>query len=147
MAKKRFTEGLDSLFGSSEDATKENFSFLPKTKSPGSAQHDDEKKSSKGFASQLDTFLAEAFENEAPAEPGAKKVSHKGKRLAGLDLLIRSTTDKPPSSSRPISDKRRLTLAFDKQQLARLKTIAEREGVYLKDLINQLIERYLQEIS
>jgi predicted DNA binding CopG/RHH family protein len=62
-------------------------------------------------------------------------------------MLIRQTTDTPPNAGPKSSDKRRLTLAFDKAQLARLKEIAKEEGLYLKDLINQLIERYLAEHS
>lgn len=145
MAKKRFTEGLDSLFGGSNESAKESLSLFPEETRRGSAKRDEEKKSNKGFTSQLDAFLAEAFENEAPDDQPAKASSRKGKRLAGLDLLIQQTAEAPPSKRPTMSDKRRLTLAFDKQQLNRLKKIAEREGVYLKDLINQLIERYLQE--
>lgn len=145
MAKKRFTEGLDSLFGGTSGPPKESLSLFPEEIKPGTAQRDDEKKSNKGFASQLDAFLAEAFENEDASEQNDSSTSKKGKRLAGLDLLIRQTTDAPPKNRPTLSEKRRLTLAFDKQQLSKLKEIAEREGVYLKDLINQLIERYLQE--
>lgn len=145
MAKKRFTEGLDSLFGGSNELTKEPLSLFPEEKRQGSAKRDEEKKSNKGFASQLDAFLAEAFENEDHKEQASKASSRKGKRLAGLDLLIQQTAEAPPKNLPRLTDKRRLTLAFDKQQLNRLKEIAEREGVFLKDLINQLIERYLQE--
>ncbi|WP_367391611.1 hypothetical protein [Lewinella sp. LCG006] len=145
MAKKRFTEGLDSLFGGTSGPPKESLSLFPEETKPGTAQRDDEKKSNKGFASQLDAFLAEAFENEDASDQNDSSTSKKGKRLAGLDLLIRQTTDAPPKNRPTLSEKRRLTLAFDKQQLSKLKEIAEREGVYLKDLINQLIERYLQE--
>ncbi len=146
MAKKRFTEGLDSLFGGTNGPPKESLSLFPEETKQGTAKRDEEKKSNKGFASQLDAFLAEAFENEEPTETKDSAPSKKkGKRLVGLDLLIRQTTDAPPKSRPTLSEKRRLTLAFDKQQLGQLKEIAEREGVYLKDLINQLIERYLQE--
>jgi hypothetical protein len=145
LAKKRFTEGLDSLFGGTNGPPKESLSLFPEEPTPGTAKRDDEKKSNKGFASQLDAFLAEAFENEDNVDQKDSSTPKKGKRLAGLDLLIRQTTDAPPKNRPTLSEKRRLTLAFDKQQLSKLKEIAEREGVYLKDLINQLIERYLQD--
>ena len=144
MAKKRFTDGLDSLFGGTNGPPKESLSLFPEETRPGTAKRDDEKKSNKGFASQLDAFLAEAFENEDSADQKENATPKKGKRLAGLDLLIRQTTDAPPKNRPTLSEKRRLTLAFDKQQLNKLKEIAEGEGVYLKDLINQLIERYLE---
>lgn len=145
MAKKRFTDGLDSLFGSSEEQNQETLSLFPEENVTGVAKRDDEKKSSKGFASQLDAFLAEAFESEEDkAETKAEKKKPK-RRLAGLDLLIQKTAEAPPKSRSKLVDKRRLTLAFDKKQLTALKGIAEKEGVYLKDLIAQLIERYLSE--
>lgn len=146
MAKKRFTEGLDSLFGGADDQqSQQTLSLFPEETSSGSAKRDDEKKSSKGFASQLDAFLAEAFENEPAKTQESNKKDKPARRLAGLDLLIQQTAEAPKRSSGKLADKRRLTLAFDKKQLAELKQIAEAEGVFLKDLIAQLIERYLQE--
>lgn len=146
MAKKRFTEGLNSLFGNDDQYPKPTLSLFPEAAVSGTAKRDDEKKSNKGFASQLDAFLADAFESAEKQEKSDvdQAKSKQPQRLVGLDLLIRQTTDSPPSSQPKISDKRRLTLAFDKEQLAKLKKIAEDEGIYLKDLINQLIDRYLQ---
>lgn len=138
MAKKRFTEGLDSLFVEDTDGQ----GMLFPTEAAG--QDDDTPKPSKGLDSKLDAFLSEALENaKAEAEkPARKKV---GKRLSGLDLLIRQTGDAPPRRKKmKVSDTRRLTLAFNKEQLAQLKVIAEEEGVLLRDLINELIDRYLE---
>lgn len=145
MAKKRFTEGLNSLFGNDDKYPKATLSLFPEA-TTGTAHRDEEKKSSKGFASQLDAFLAEAFESadNQEREAAANANSKAPRRLVGLDLLIQQTTDSPPGNRPKVSDKRRLTLAFDKEQLAKLKAIADEEGIYLKDLINQLIDRYLQ---
>ena len=145
MAKKRFTDGLDSLFGGADEHSQKTLSLFPDEPSTGGSKRDEEKKSNKGFTSQLDAFLAEAFENEPDqAETQTRKEKPK-RRLAGLDLLIQQTAEAPRKSRTKLADKRRLTLAFDKKQLAALKRIAETEGVYLKDLIAQLIERYLHE--
>jgi hypothetical protein len=151
LAKKRFTDGLGSLFGEEQKTSpKKELTLFPEEEQ-GTAKRDEEKRSSKGFASQLDAFLAEAFEAEGSPEEedNSSRPANRGSkpRLSGLDMLIRQTTDAPPSAGPKTSDKRRLTLAFDKAQLARLKEIAKAEGVYLKDLINQLIERYLAEQS
>lgn len=146
MAKKRFTEGLDSLFGDADEQQgQQTLSLFPEESPSGSAKRDDEKKSSKGFASQLDAFLAEAFENEPAQAKGSTKKAKPKRRLAGLDLLIQQTAEAPKRGTTKLADKRRLTLAFDKKQLAELKQIAEAQGVFLKDLIAQLIERYLEE--
>jgi hypothetical protein len=151
LAKKRFTDDLDNLFDAPVGQDEQSLSLFPK--SPKDGLKKDEKKSSKGFTAKLDAFLAEAFEaaddQEKQEKAAIKKVKKslpkKPRRLTGLDLLIRQTTDKPPQKRLNLAEKRRLTLAFDKAQLAQLKEIAEKEGVFLKDLINQLIERYLKE--
>ena len=59
-------------------------------------------------------------------------------------MLIRQTGDEPAPSSRSTLT-RRLTLAFNKEQLEKLKQIARVEGIYLKDLINDLVDRYISE--
>lgn len=126
------------MLGSSHEAASQHqHSLFPDDAAAGTAQQDDDKKS-KGFAAQLDAFLAEALEaNEAPesAKP----------RLTGLDLLIQRTKEPAIQIGQKVSDTRRLTLAFNKEQLAKLKQMAEQEGILLRDLINRLIDRYLQE--
>ena len=144
MAKKRFTKGLDSLFADAQEQGQQ-VSLFPEERSTGTNKRDEEKKSSKGFTSQLDAFLSEAFEAEATKVEGKAEEKKPKRRLAGLDLLIRQTTEGAQQARTKLSDKRRLTLAFDKVQLNELKRIAEEEGLYLKDLIGQLIERYLRE--
>lgn len=152
MAKKRFTDDLDNLFDAPQEQTEQSLSLFPQSTDKSQAKKE-VKKTSKGFAAKLDAFLADAFdaadeqekEEKIAAKTAKKTVRKKPRRLTGLDLLIRQTTDKPPQKRLNIAEKRRLTLAFDKGQLAQLKEIAEKEGVFLKDLINQLIERYLKE--
>lgn len=148
MAKKKFKEDIDNLLSETEQAQQEN-----------------DAKVSKGFAMQLDAFLAETFKEEELLEkerqeqeeettaatssekkdskPRRKIIRRTGKGLSGLDLLIRKTGDIPAVNKLNAPDKKRLTLAFNKTQLAKLEKIATAEGVFLKDLINQLIEQYL----
>lgn len=140
LAKKRFTDGLDNLLGSSQEAvSRQAHSLFPDEPTEGTSNRDDDKKS-KGFAAQLDAFLAEAL--EASESSDANKP-----RLTGLDLLIQRTKEPPMQVRQKVSDTRRLTLAFNKEQLAQLKKMAEQEGILLRDLINRLIDRYLQEIQ
>lgn len=149
MAKKQFTDNMDSLFGdTSFEDTKEGSSLFPETEKEATTV-----KGNKGFSLQLDHFLADAFdaqEKEGSSirpKKGRRKLTPVSKkpRLSGLDLLIRQTADVPTASRLKAPDKRRLTLAFNKAQLNRLKKIAEDEGIFLKDLINQLIEKYLEQ--
>ncbi|MEO0873517.1 MAG: hypothetical protein AAFY48_02830, partial [Bacteroidota bacterium] len=111
MAKKRFTKGLESLFGDANEQGQQ-VSLFPEETSAGRPKRDEEKKSSKGFTSQLDAFLSEAFETEADKADSENKEKKAPRRLAGLDLLIRQTSEGPRQSRAKLSDKRRLTLAF-----------------------------------
>ncbi len=149
LAKKQFTDSMDSLFGdTSFEDTKDGASLFPETEKEAKRN-----KENKGFSLQLDHFLADAFDTQEKAassirpKKGKRKLvsTSKKPRLSGLDLLIRQTADVPTASRLKAPDKRRLTLAFNKAQLTRLKKIAEDEGIFLKDLINQLIEKYLEQ--
>lgn len=146
MAKKRFKEGMESLFGETAVREKE-LSLFPTDddKATGIADADDERRggSSKGFASQLDAFLAEAFE-AIDVEEAASDAPRGRRSGSGLDLLIRSTTDTSDFTPQAHST-RRVTLTFNKEQLEQLKTIARQEKVYLKDIVNELVEKYLKE--
>ena len=146
MAKKQFTASMDSLFGeTSMEETEQGLSLFPDKGER--AKSIKSKGANKGFSSQLDAFLADAFETEEKENPTSKEPRkiRARPRLSGLDLLIRKTADAPAASRLKAPDKRRLTLAFNKAQLAKLKEIASDEGIFLKDLINQLIERYLEQ--
>ena len=135
---------MDSLFGeTSAEVTEQGLSLFPEKGERAKKN----KEKSKGFSAQLDAFLLDAFETQEKSQPASKrpKTARVKPRLSGLDLLIRKTADAPAASRLKAPDKRRLTLAFNKAQLARLKEIASTEGIFLKDLINQLIERYLEQ--
>lgn len=149
MAKKQFTDNMDSLFGDiSIEDTKEGLSLFPEEKKQ--AKRVNKSKGEKGFSLQLDNFLADAFhvqteKGSSTSSRQKRTLSSKKPRLSGLDLLIRQTADAPAANRLKAPNKRRLTLAFNKAQLAKLKEIAQDEGIFLKDLINQLIEKYLEQ--
>lgn len=158
MAKKRFTEGMESLFSNagSDDPRKRKLTlFSGETQGEENPDDTDSRRSSnKGFAASLDAFLAEAFESadreaEEEAEGGTSAPVAAAKRPrgrrpgSGLDLLIRQTSG--PSEFVPQQhDTRRVTLIFNKQHLEKLKTIARRKNLYLKDVIDEIVSSYLQ---
>jgi hypothetical protein len=137
---------MDDLFSghSSQETTSSALSLFPQEERRPEARPDEDKRGGKGFTSQLDAFLAEAFEQVAEEiVEERERSSSRGRRpLSGLDLLIRPTAEAPAPAAQG-NKKRRLTLAFSKEQLEQLKAIARQEGIYLKDLINQLIESYI----
>lgn len=154
MSKKRFTDGLESLFSSSEDAGLQSNTLLSaeskpaKSSASSSAASPEGSKKSQGkrFTDDLQAFLLEAFEEsferqtqQIPAESEIKKRSNKP--MEGLDALIRSTVE--PKMQFDQHNMRRLTVQFDERKLEKLKTIARLEKTLLRDIIDGIVEEYI----
>ena len=156
MSKKKFTVGLESLFGTvTEEAFQEESPLLDKQEkevkkvtSSGSSK----KRSSKDFTSDLDTLfeeaLAETIEEkeekanskvQAPPKPRKRRL----RRLSGLDALIRHTEDMDVVEVN-VPTKKRVTFVFDKEKLAKLKQIAKSEKAYLKDIIGDVVSNFIE---
>ncbi|MEO0732839.1 MAG: hypothetical protein AAFZ52_08395, partial [Bacteroidota bacterium] len=111
------------------------------------------KLSSKNFTADLDDFLSDSFEREKlprkvkdipPGEP--PKAGPRQRRKTGLDLLIRSTVkdeDRNPRGGNTAETKR-VTLIFNKKHLAELKEQAKDRGMYLKDVVQEMVAEYLE---
>jgi hypothetical protein len=171
MAKKRFT---DDLFGLFEEPAPQPEVNQTSTDPSVSARYPDagseesvevnvpvrtkrakKKLSSKGFTSNLDAFLSDGFEREAGrasvapspssfAPAAAPKMPHR--RKTGLDLLIRSTvTDEDRlTDGETAEDTKRVTLIFNKDHLLTLKDVAKARGMYLKDVVQEMVSDYLE---
>lgn len=151
MAKKRFTDGLSDLFDNPFDGS------APTPSADGTAVGEHEvsfdvdvpvknqetrhKLSGKGFAGNLDSFLNNSFEQSGmnASQP---------RRRTGLDFLIRSTVNQEDEDLNPTeqtTDTKRVTLIFRKDHLTELKDLAKERGMYLKDLVAEMAEKYLGE--
>ena len=166
MAKKRFT---DDLFGLFEDALPEQEPAVPageeedevltekvevKVNAPTPKAR--KKLSSKGFTADLDAFLSDSFAREAspapqpsPAPAAAPRNTpnrSRRRRKTGLDLLIQSTVSDEDRSPRgpKAPDTKRVTLIFNKEHLVELKQQAKERGVYLKDVVQEMVSDYLE---
>ncbi len=165
MSKKKFTDGLESLF--SYDNNKESgqgTTFLegakPEEMRPGVGKPAATKSSSrKNFTTDLDSLLQEAMqesfqeqiqEREAAAAASANKSqpfhqqAHRRKPLGGLDMLIRRTVERGTVEDDQLTGTRRLTVTFDREKLSKLKTIARMEKAYLKDILGDIVEEYIK---
>ncbi len=168
MAKKRFTDDLFGLFeepAPTPETTPAEDKSVSAPMPPAANQQEESvevdvptkttkarrKLSSKGFTADLDAFLSDSFEREnqspstssAPA-PAPRKTR---RRKTGLDLLIRSTVadeDRSPRGAKA-PDTKRVTLIFNKEHLDRLKAQAKARGVYLKDVVQEMVAGYLEE--
>jgi hypothetical protein len=162
LSKKKFTDGLESLF--SKDNVKESgqgTTFLegtnPEEMKPGGGKPTVSKSSSrKNFTTDLDSLLQEAMqesfeeqiqEKEAAAANKAQpfhQQAHRRKPLGGLDMLIRRTVERGTVEEDQVTGTRRLTVSFDKEKLNKLKIIARMEKAYLKDILGDIVEEYIK---
>lgn len=162
MAKKRFTDDLFGLFeeptpvpaassaepetGAHANQEEESVEVDVPTPSPSAKR----KLSSKKFTADLDSFLSDSFERENVAPPTSSapaSAPRPRRRKTGLDLLIRSTVadeDRMPRGGNTAETKR-VTLIFKKDHLAELKVQAKERGMYLKDVVQEMVGKYLEE--
>ena len=165
MAKKRFRDDLDSLFGNDPKP----LSLFPEAEKTPRPDPDDEttesvtvdvpvrragsKGSGKGFSDSLDAFLSEAFDDptDTPTDPAPtpkprrrRTAASRGSRPRGLDMLIQNTTVQQDDPGPAGTHTRRVTLLFNKKHLDKLKTIAQEKDLYLKDIVSEIVEAYLR---
>lgn len=160
MSKKKFTDGLESLFSSDnkEDVSGKGTAFLrsPADKADGAKGAEKRRSSSrKNFTTDLDTLLEEALqesfeekmaqrEKEKPAVQ-AKYQNQARRPMTGLDALIRRTVESGEIERNVKDGVKRLTVTFDKAKIAKLKRIARLEKAYLKDILGELVEDYIHQ--
>ncbi|MCB0661183.1 MAG: hypothetical protein KDC24_00475 [Saprospiraceae bacterium] len=158
MSKKKFTDGLESLF---DEVAEETVTFVEAStpKGPQKVKRVRSKGSSKDFTADLDTLLEEALSSDRPEDstiketgtdknnPAPKQVNPKVRKpLSGLDALIRKTIEvKMVEEPGDRKATKRVTFAVDKKKLEKLKAIARSQNAYLKDVITQIISEYIKE--
>lgn len=157
MSKKRFTAGLESLFGDATDpfSDKEQGALPAEVELAQGKQGDAaaKKPGTKDFSSALASFLHTAFEDAFEEQIEARKSAPSAasdtpmqppKPASGLDLLIRSTITPSGVEIHPFAT-RRITLVFDNDMIGKLKTIAKIEKSHLKDIVNDIVATYISD--
>ena len=167
MSKKKFTDGLESLFGMAhEDDLQESSPLLVDTREEVKVDKQvkkksrTKKKSGKSFTSDLDSLFTAAItdalekktkkpeeENKEVAstsKPSALKRARR-KTLTGIDALIRQTIAGSRVDYDEGTAKKRVTFIYDKNKLARLKAIAKVEKSYLKDIIGKVVSEFIDD--
>ena len=169
MSKKKFTSGLEKLFGNvlGDDLNDEN-PLLEKTEEEVVATEEKpvkkprrrstkparkKRSSGKSFSTDLESLFTqvvnEVIDEKSKQSPSVKrnadKIRKKVKPLSGLDALIRRTSLADHSEDDHPTDKKRVTFVFDKHKLIKLKTIARKEKAYLKDIIGAVISEYIDQ--
>lgn len=156
MAKKRFTDSFESLFGDPMEEPQaqeqETTSGMGKREEDTGDDAEKKKVSGKDFTDSLQSFLSDTFEEsferqmaEAKKQEPAEKPKRPRRRRSSLDMLIRNTVE--PSKIEIEGDapkRRRITLTFEPQKLEKLRNIARVERAMLKDIINEIVGEYIQ---
>ncbi len=159
MSKKKFTDGLESLFSTDgKDVSGKGTAFLrtpSEEKSSGATPNRKSSSSRKNFTTDLDSLLEEALQ-ESFEEKMAKKEDEKSsgqtkyknpsvrRPMTGLDMLIRRTVESGEIEQNRKDGTKRLTVTFDKTKIVKLKKIARIEKAYLKDILGELVDGYIQ---
>ncbi len=157
MSKKKFKDGLESLFGSDPaggDLQEESPLLVETTVEKVIRKErpkNKKKRSSKNFTSDLDSLFEDALKetledkvNKIVKDKSKISPSRRERRsaLTGLDALIRRTDDGDDLSAKM---KKRVTFIFDREKLARLKQIAKQQRVYLKDIIGDVVSEFIDD--
>ncbi|MEL6635240.1 MAG: hypothetical protein AAFW73_21530 [Bacteroidota bacterium] len=168
MAKKKFTDGLESLFGSGTLEEKlQDSPLLSRTKkvNPDSGEPTEsrppqpkrKRRSGKNFTSDLDSLFEEVLQETVEEKMRSEKTAavdvkvarsrpHQRRRPAmGLDVLIRHTSDMTREELMATSFQKRVTFVYDREKVAKLKLIAKEERRYMKDIIGQAVSQWLQQ--
>lgn len=105
----------------------------------------------KSFSNDLESFFQESvgeMQSLASAELSHMKKQidsrQKSKAPVGIEALLQRTLQGQEKEELSLQTAR-LTLVLDKEKVERLKLIARQEQLALKDLVGELLERYIQE--
>lgn len=164
MSKKKFKAGLESLFGDTggEDQLPGIRPLLveekdkSKTKPSRLSGKGPKRRSSKNFTSDLEGLFHNALDSEysetvekVPAPKRDTRVKKRNARpVIGIDALIRrtsSTNREEVAINTPL--KKRVTFSLERKKIDQLKSIAKSKKAYLKDIVDDIISRYLNECS
>ncbi len=154
--KKKFKAGLESLFGveTEKDTLPEESPLLIETETLVKKKKGKKikrgKRSGKNFTSDLDSLFTDTVKETIKEQAQSlvkdeEKTSTKRRRkrpLSGLDALIQRTYEGPVEDE---NFKKRVTFILEKKKVEKLKKIAKSERKYLKDLLNKVLTKFMDE--
>jgi hypothetical protein len=154
--KKGFSSGLSDLFNDGSSAQSSLFGAEETRVAASSKAAATPRSLHKNFLADIDMFLQEALEEGIEKyeahQPDSVTRSARPKSAAvprkvpsGLDALIRQTIDIQEINTDEAAGKKRLTVAVDRSKVEQLRVIARLENAYLKDLLTQVIDAYIEE--
>jgi hypothetical protein len=157
MSKKKFTDGLESLFNVSDEEAVDHYGGVNMHTEQTTYAMDETiveaikpKRTGKDFSANLGSAMQDAFVTSEDAfltqeeNINLSEISKKASRkpLTGLDALLRRTID---SSELDNETKRRVVLIIESGKFEKLKEIAKEESLFLKDIIERSVSFFLDD--
>jgi len=149
VSKKKFSNGLDSIFETSKQ--KEVFENETVVTSDNHTEVIEKpivtRKSSKKFTSDLSSLFEDSFNDpksyieNTNAHNNFRKVPIR--TLSGLDVLIRETVEQSSIEFNDVLTKKRITFTIENDKLESLKQLAKKKNIFLKDVISEIVTNYL----
>jgi retron-type reverse transcriptase len=160
--KKSFSSNLESLFEQTlyEDNLQDNPSVLiteekdqeeKKTTKKSKKTTTKKKSNRKSFSDGLESFFKESIEDLMGEDTKVAEVKRgiikQGKKKAiGIELLLQRTVEgieKAPKAKQ--SKTKRVTFVLDAQKIDQLKSVARKEKKHMRQIVDALIEEFLNE--
>lgn len=156
MSKKKFIEGMESLFNDEPlEREEQQAASQTRKKATSLSKEKEEVRSTTGknFTRDLQSFLQTAFDESYERQTEQRKESdysadikkRRSKPMSGLDALIQATVEPSARVNTRSKTVRRMTVAFDDEKLSKLKRIARLEKAYLRDVIDRIVAEYIRE--
>jgi hypothetical protein len=155
MSKKKFTDGLESLFTVSDDEMVDHYSNGAYSEATTETVIEQvvetrPRRSGKNFTTDLGNAMQDAFvktEDTFLAQEDNLNLSDMSKKtmrkpLTGLDALLRRTIE---SSDLDNETKRRVVLIIESGKFEKLKEIAKEESIFLKDIIEKSVSFFIDD--
>lgn len=151
MSKKKFIDGLESVFKENEDELVEHYDAQNEAVTEETiVAAVKPKRSGKNFTADIGSAMQDSFVTEAenyltPEEQVTiSEVSKKPMRrpLSGLDALLRRTIE---NSDLDNETKRRVVLILESGKLEKLKEIAKSESLVLREIIEKSVNFFIED--
>ena len=143
MSKKKFKDGLESLFlDAQEDSlSKDSAQLLESGQQQEASKQAGKHSLGKHFSDELELFFQEALQEEQASDQPRRSSKPKN----GLDTLIRLTLESADTDLHYDESKKRIAFSFNEEDIAKLKKIARMEKTLLKDMIARVVANYIKE--
>jgi hypothetical protein len=152
MSKKKFSDGLDSIFSDiHEEVMATTYVLRDSPKADAEERNVKmERKGGKNFSSNMDDVIMKSFvtnnENQNKEEDDNSNIrySHVKKQrtpLTGIDGLFSRSIEYGDLDN---DVKKRIVLILENQKVDKLKAIAKKEQLFLKDIIVQSVSSFIE---